>query len=118
MKKADITKQYKDIYKVIPEKNHKKRDALIDTLADVLIMMEECKYHIEEEGCVTDMPQGSYSITRENPWSKVYDSKVKLQISILDKLDKMVPDDKTEGIRSAGENLAALVSKGKPVELR
>lgn len=39
-------------------------------------------------------------------------------LSILDKLDKMLPDQKTENVTKAGENLAKLVAGGKPIELR
>lgn len=67
---------------------------------------------------MTEMDQGKYKIDRENPYSKVYDSKVKLMISIIEKLDKMLPDSKTETVAKAGENLAKLVAKGRPVELR
>lgn len=118
MEKKDYLKKYKEIYKDITENNSKKADALIDKLADVLVMMDECQEHINAEGCVTDMCQGNYNIQRENPWSKVYDAKTKIMISILDKLDKMLPDQKTENITKAGENLAKLVAGGKPVELR
>ena len=118
MEKKDYVKKFKEIYKGISESNAKKADALIDKLADVLVMMDECKMHIDAEGCVTEMSQGSYSIERENPWSKVYDAKSKIMLSILDKLDKMIPDQKVEGITKAGENLARLVAGGRPVELR
>lgn len=118
MKKADYIKIYSDIYCKVSESNEKKVKELIDKLADILVMMDECKEHIEIDGCVTDMCQGNYSIQRENPWSKVYDSKSKIMLSILDKLDKMMPDQKAESVAKAGENLASLVAKGRPVELR
>ena len=118
MAKKDYVKRFKEIYKGINESNTKKAEALIDKLADVLVMMDECKKHIDTEGCVTLMCQGNYDIERENPWSKVYDSKSKIMLSILDKLDKMLPDQKTENVTKAGENLARLVAGGKPVELR
>lgn len=118
MKKSEIIKKYSDIYRDIPEKNKKKAEELIDKLSDVLIMMQECKEHLDSEGCVTEMCQGSYTIERESPWSRTYDSKVKLMLSITDKLDKMLPDSKTEGVAKAGENLAKLVAGGRPVELR
>ncbi len=118
MSKKDYVKKFKNIYKGISDTNKKKAEQLIDKLADVLIMMDECKEHIDTEGCVTEMSQGNYSIERENPWSKVYDSKSKIMLSILDKLDKMLPDQKTENVTKAGENLAKLVAGGRPVELR
>lgn len=118
MSKEEYIRKYKNIYKSIDKSNKKKSLELISKLADVLVMMDECKQHIDEEGCVTDMSQGTYTIQRENPWSKVYDAKSKLMISLIEKLDKMLPDQKTEGITKAGENLAKFVAGGRPVELR
>jgi len=64
------------------------------------------------------MSQGNYTIDRENPWSRTYDAKAKLMIALLDKLDKLVPDQKQETVTKAGEKLAKLVVGGRPVELR
>ncbi|MBQ0113989.1 MAG: hypothetical protein KBT03_12740, partial [Bacteroidales bacterium] len=116
--KKEYVKKYKRIYKGITTNNQKKAQELIDKLADVLVMMDECKDHIDEEGCVTEMSQGNYSIERENPWSKVYDAKAKLMIQIIEKLDKMLPDQKADAVSKAGENLVKLVANGKPIELR
>ena len=118
MEKKEYLKRFKDIYKNIPEVNKNKADQLIDKLADVLVMMDECKEHLDEEGCVVQMCQGSYHIDRENPWSKVYDNKSKIMLSLIEKLDKFLPDSKQIGIASAGENLAAFVAKGKKIESR
>lgn len=109
--------KYKKLYVGIPDQNKKKAEELISRLADVLEMMDECKKHIEDEGLITPMSQGNYSIDRENPWSKVYNDKYKLMLNTLDKLDKMLPD-KEEKITKAGENLAKLVAGGKPIEVR
>lgn len=118
MDKKEYIKKYKKIYKGIATSNQKKAQELIEKLADVLVMMDECKDHIDNEGCVTSMSQGTYSIERENPWSKVYDAKAKLMIQIIEKLDKMLPDQKSESMNKAGENLVKLVAAGKPIELR
>lgn len=115
-KKTYIAK-YKKIYKGIATNNQTKALELIDKLADILVMMDECKKHIDKEGCVSEMCQGNYSIERENPWSKVYDAKAKLMIQVIDKLDKMMPDAKSESVSKAGENLVKLVANGKPIEL-
>lgn len=118
MTKNDYIKRFTEIYGDIPENNKKKAKELIDKLADVLLMMDECKKNIESEGCVTEMEQGSYSIMRENPYSKVYDAKAKIMLSIIDKLDKLMPDSKTSAITQAGDALGSFVAKGKPIELR
>lgn len=90
------TKKYIDrltaIYAEIPGEKMEKADLLISKGAELLMMMDECRKHTDQEGCVSEMRQGNYSIMRENPWSKVYDSKHKLLLSTLDKLDKLLPD--------------------------
>lgn len=111
-------KKYKKIYADVPEKSAKKRDELIIKLADVLTMMDDCKAHIEEEGIVTEMQQGSYSIMRESPWSRAYNDKLKLMTILLERLEKLLPDAKTEGVTKAGENLAKLITGSRPVEVR
>ena len=77
------------IYSNIPQNKQEKADELIRRLADVLLMMDECCGRLEDEGCVTEMPQGDYSIMRENPYSKIYDAKHKLMLATIDKLDKL-----------------------------
>ncbi len=118
MKKSDYVRKYKKIYDNIPEKDRKKSDEIIARLGEVLEQMDKCRMHLNKEGCVTSMCQGKYTIDRENPWSRTYDSKAKLMILLTDKLDKMVPDQKTDTVAKAGEKLAKFVSGGRAVELR
>ena len=79
----------KKIYADIPEDKQEKVKDLIEKMADVLVIMDECKDHLTKEGCVTEMPQGSYTIQRENPYSKIYDAKYKLMLATIDKLNKL-----------------------------
>ena len=118
MTKEEYIKKYNGIYRKVDKNNKKKAKELIEKLADVLVMMDECKSHVDEEGCVTDMSQGKYIIQRENPWSKAYNDKLKLMIVIIDKLDKLLPDGREEALTKAGDSLGAFVARGKPVELR
>lgn len=118
MTKEEYVKKYTSIYRKVDKNNKKKAKELIDKLADVLLMMDECKQHIDEEGCVSEMCQGKYTIQRENPWSQTYNQKVKLMTTIMDRLDRLLPDAKTETVAKAGDALGAFISKGKPVELR
>jgi len=116
--KEEYIGRFTEIYKDIPRGQQAKASALIERLADTLVMMDECTEHLQAEGCVSEMCQGKYSIQRINPWSQAYDAKAKIMLSILEKLDKMLPDQKSDGIAKAGENLAKLVAGGKPIELR
>lgn len=113
MTRKDYIKRFTEIYKNIPESNKKKASELIGRLADNQMILDECNEHLTAEGAVTEMSQGAYSITRENPWSKVFDSKTKNMLAIIGQLDKMLPDAKAEGLSKAGEALASFVAKGK-----
>lgn len=105
---------FKELYKDIPESKQKKAMELIKRAAELSMILDDCKAHITEEGAVTEMEQGKYAIMRENPYSKVQDAKTKSLLAVLDRLDKMIPDAKAEGVAKAGEALAAFVARGKP----
>ena len=89
MTKEQNLEKLKKIYTDIPEDKQEKVDEILEKMADVLVMMDECREHIDREGCVTEMSQGRYSIMRENPYSKVYDAKYKLMLATIDKLNKL-----------------------------
>lgn len=104
---------FKKTYKEIPKDSKKKADELINRAVELALAMDECQEHIESEGYVVEMPQGNYSIMRENPYSKIYDQKIKAYLSVISALDKLMPDGKSEAISKAGEALAAFVANGK-----
>ena len=89
MTKEQNLEKLKKIYTDIPEDKQEKVNEILEKMADVLVMMDECREHINQEGCVTEMSQGKYSIMRENPYSKVYDAKYKLMLATIDKLNKL-----------------------------
>lgn len=105
-------KLFKQIYSDIPE-DKKKKEELIERLADVAVVLDECKEHLDEEGAVVQMSQGNYTIDRENPWSKIADAKQKTYLSIMNKLDEMRPNIKEASASKAGEKLIEFVAKGK-----
>lgn len=91
MTRAQYVNRFRKIYAGVPAERENKARELIARLADVLVMMDECRAHLSAEGCVTSMPQGNYSIERENPYSRIYDAKHKLMLATIEKLDKMLP---------------------------
>ena len=104
---------FKATYKNIPEGQEKKAKELMERAADIAVILDECKEKLAIQGLVTKMPQGEYEIERENPYSKIFDAKMKAYLAVIAALDKLVPDVKAEGIAKAGETLAAFVAKGK-----
>ena len=95
MTKNEYIDKLNDIYGDISAVNRPKADQLIDRLAEVMQIMDECREDMKKNGLVTEMSQGKYSIERENPHSKIYDAKAKIMISLMGKLDKM-QEAKTE----------------------
>lgn len=84
--------QLKKTYSDIPENKQEIADELLRRLADVLVMMDECKAELSKNGCIVTQSRNGYEITKENPASKLYDAKHKLMLSTIDKLDKMLPE--------------------------
>ena len=50
MTKEEYIKKYNGIYRKVDKNNKKKAKELIEKLADVLVMMDECKSHVDEAG--------------------------------------------------------------------
>lgn len=115
--KKKYIKKYTAMYSLIADGN-KKVEELIIRLADLSVILDECREHLLEEGAVTEMAQGNYVIERENPWSKVQDAKQKTYLSVMSKLDDMMPSAKEANVQKAGEALSDFISKGKRIELR
>lgn len=68
---------------------------LMARLADVLLMMDDCRRHLDKEGCASVQSRGTYTIIKENPYSRIYDSKHKLMLATVDKLVKLYGSDVT-----------------------
>lgn len=112
-KKAYIAK-FKRLYKDI---SGAKVDDMIDRLAMMATTIDDCEEHITEEGLVTEMCQGKYSIERENPYVKILQNSTKTYQSLIRQLDDMMPTKTEQSNARAGETFAALVAKGRDYEL-
>ena len=68
---------------------------LINELAFMKVTLEDLKEEVSEYGVIDIMPQGEYSIKRENPALKTYNTMVQRYNSTLKQLDdfinKLVP---------------------------
>ena len=54
------------------------------------ITLEDLKKEVNANGVVTEMPQGEYSITRENPALKSYNTMIQRYNSTLKQLDDYI----------------------------
>ena len=68
---------------------------LINELAFMKVTLEDLKEEVSEYGVIDIMPQGEYSIKRENPALKTYNTMIQRYNSTLKQLDdfinKLVP---------------------------
>ena len=84
-----LTKLFKDI------ETNKRLTAkgLIEEASFMKATLAELKKSIDENGPIDEMPQGDYSILREHPALKSYNTMVKNYTSIIDKLLGLLPKD-------------------------
>ena len=84
-----LTKLFKDI------ETNKRLTAkgLIEEASFMKATLAELKKSIDANGPIDEMPQGDYSILREHPALKSYNTMVKNYTSIIDKLLGLLPKE-------------------------
>lgn len=100
-KKSEKLNSNLSVLKKTFKKNKTEKSKLALSLLDKAFFMEktleELKSKIESDGVVTVMPQGSYSIERENPALKSYNTTIKNYTAIIKQLNEMLPkNDSTD----------------------
>ncbi len=86
---ARLTRLFKDI-------DRRKRltaKGLIEEAAYMRITLQELKVEIDKHGPIDEMPQGEYSILREHPALKAYNTMVQRYTNIIDKLTSLHPKE-------------------------
>jgi len=84
-----LTNLYKDI-----EKNRRlSAKGLIEEAAFMRVTLTELKKSIDENGPIDEMPQGEYSILREHPALKSYNTMVQRYSSIIKQLTDLLPKE-------------------------
>ena len=63
---------------------------MVSELAFMKVTLEDLKKEVNDNGVVTEMPQGDYSITRENPALKSYNTMIQRYNSTLKQLDEFI----------------------------
>lgn len=86
---ARLTNLFKDIERV----RRLSTNGLIEEAAFMKITLAELKVSINENGPVDDMPQGDYSILREHPALKSYNTMVQRYAAILKQLTDLLPKE-------------------------
>lgn len=84
-----LTKLFKDI-----DRNKRlTAKGLIEEAAYMKITLQELKKEIDKAGPIDEMPQGDYSILREHPALKSYNTMVQRYTNIIDKLTNLHPKE-------------------------
>lgn len=103
----------KKILNDVPSQQQELCERLIDRAAFMLVTLLDYEAAITEFGVITEMPQGNYSIQRENPAAKGYNTMVKNYQAVIRQLTDLLPGKKEAAKAEVGERLAAFVAKGK-----
>ncbi|MBN2796222.1 MAG: hypothetical protein JXR88_12500 [Clostridia bacterium] len=90
--KAEIRK-YKRIFKDVDEKKKKVAEGLFEEAAFMKITLKELKERIDDEGVIDEMQQGEYSILREHPAVKVYNTMIQRFLATSKQIVDLLPKD-------------------------
>ncbi len=86
---ARLTRLFKDI-----ESNRRlTAKGLIEEAAFMKITLQELKKEIDKEGPIDEMQQGDYSILREHPALKAYNTMVQRYTNIINQLTNLHPKE-------------------------
>lgn len=85
-----------DILKDVEVKKKETLQGLIVESAFMRATLEDLRKDIDENGVIDEMPQGEYSILRESPYVKTYNTMIQRYTTINDKIMALLPKDKIE----------------------
>lgn len=101
-KKAEISKdtlvkreinRLTNLFKDIDRNKRLTAKGLIEEAAYMKITLQELKVEIDRNGPVDEMPQGEYSILREHPALKSYNTMVQRYSSFIKQLTDLLPKE-------------------------
>ena len=106
---ADI-KSLRTVFENTNDNKSKMALSLLDKAEFLNKTLLDLEKKIEEDGVVTIMIQGSYSIERENPALKSYNATVKNYSSVIKQIVDLLPESAN---KQAGEDLLKVIASGK-----
>lgn len=86
-------KRLTDIFKEVDSKKQRTIKGLIEESAFMKATLLELKEIIQNEGVINEMPQGEYSIMREHPALKSYNTTIQRYTTVIEKLLGLLPKD-------------------------
>lgn len=87
--KSELTK-FRRFIKDLESEDRNMAMNMVSELAFMKVTLEDLKEEVNVNGVVTEMPQGEYSITRENPALKSYTTVIQRYNSTLKQLDDFI----------------------------
>lgn len=106
-KKIPNIKELKNTFEELDNDKSRLALSLLDKAEFLEDTLEELKIKVKLNGVVTEMCQGDYSIERENPALKSYNTTVKNYTSVIKQLNDMLPNkedqNKDDGFESFGD---------------
>jgi len=90
--KAELRK-YKRIFKEVEEKKKKVGEGLFEEAAFMKVTLVELKEQINDEGVIDEMQQGDYTILREHPAVKVYNTMIQRFLATSKQLLDLLPKE-------------------------
>lgn len=92
---ANEIKRLNAIFKDVDGKKKRAVKGLVEEAAFMKATLIELKEIIQNEGVIDEMPQGEYSILREHPALKSYNSTIQRYTTVTEKLCSLLPRDET-----------------------
>lgn len=111
--KKDLTKDDKikkevnrlnRILKEVDDKKKKTVEGLIKEAAFMRITLDELRGCINENGVIDEMCQGEYTILRESPYVKTYNTMIQRYTTVNDKLLALLPKEVVKEADDGFEN--------------
>ena len=87
--KRELTK-FRRFIKDLESEDRNMAMNMVSELAFMKVTLEDLKEEVNVNGVVTEMPQGEYSITRENPALKSYTTVIQRYNATLKQLDDFI----------------------------
>ena len=92
-KKTLDLKELKCIYETLGNGKSKLALSLLDKAEFLEETLKELQIKVKSDGVVTEMCQGEYTIERENPALKSYNTTIKNYTTVVKQLNDMLPTD-------------------------
>lgn len=95
-KEKEIKKEISRLNRIFKDLDKNKKstaEGLIQEAAFMRVTLKDLKDDINKNGAVDEMPQGEYSILRESPTVKTYNTMIQRYTSVTKELFNLLPKD-------------------------